>query len=202
MQPSAYDAARISPPEQLNRPPAPRQAIPPSDPLHLARRAGPVTPTSAHDGRRLKRAATTSVTRGVRTLARRCPALPRQHQLLELSRARRDFYVDGCGLVDGVRTTPQETQSGVAFGLDAARWDAWILVGAIGFDGGAIDLLEWQEPAPTGAALTALYEAGLPAHRSAVPDLDARDREATARGGTVWSEPLVHDIPGGGACAS
>src|SRR5450432_4486874 len=72
----------------------------------------------------------------------------------------RGFYVDGCGLAEGVRTTPEAAQSGIAFGLDRARWDAWILVGARGFDGGAIDLLEWQEPAPTGSAPSALCDAG------------------------------------------
>jgi catechol 2,3-dioxygenase-like lactoylglutathione lyase family enzyme len=66
---------------------------------------------------------------------------------LEVSRA---FYVDRCGLTEGVRTTPGAVQSGAAFGLDRARWDAWILVGAAGFDGGAVDLLEWHEPRPAG----------------------------------------------------
>ena len=66
--------------------------------------------------------------------------------------ASRAFYVDRCGLTEGVRTTPDGVQSGTAFGLDRARWDAWILVGAAGFDGGAVDLLEWQDPPPTGTA--------------------------------------------------
>ena len=68
---------------------------------------------------------------------------------LAVSRA---FYVERAGLAEGVRTTPEGVQSGAAFGLDRARWDAWILVGDDGFAGGAIDLLEWQEPAPVGAA--------------------------------------------------
>jgi catechol 2,3-dioxygenase-like lactoylglutathione lyase family enzyme len=66
--------------------------------------------------------------------------------------ASRAFYVERAGLAEGVRTTPDGVQPGTAFGLDRARWDAWILVGDAGFDGGAIDLLEWQEPAPAGAA--------------------------------------------------
>jgi catechol 2,3-dioxygenase-like lactoylglutathione lyase family enzyme len=66
--------------------------------------------------------------------------------------ASRAFYVEHAGLTEGVRTTPEGVQSGAAFGLDRARWDAWILVGDAGFDGGAIDLLEWQEPAPAGTA--------------------------------------------------
>jgi catechol 2,3-dioxygenase-like lactoylglutathione lyase family enzyme len=69
----------------------------------------------------------------------------------DLARAR-SFYVERAGLAEGVRTTPDGVQSGVAFGLDRARWDAWILVGAEGFDGGAVDLLEWREPRPTGTA--------------------------------------------------
>src|SRR5450432_1923520 len=85
----------------------------------------------------------------------------------------RGFYVDGCGLAEGVRTTPEAAQSGIAFGLDRARWDAWILVGARGFDGGAIDLLEWQEPEATGAAPGSLHEAGWQRIGIQVPDLDA-----------------------------
>ena len=68
----------------------------------------------------------------------------------DLERSRR-FYVDGIGLTVGVRTTVDEAQPGTAFGFDRARWDAWILLGTAGYDGGAIDLLEWQEPRPTGA---------------------------------------------------
>jgi catechol 2,3-dioxygenase-like lactoylglutathione lyase family enzyme len=68
--------------------------------------------------------------------------------------ASRTFYVDHCGLTEGVRTTPDGVQSGTAFGLDRARWDAWILVGADAFEGGAVDLLEWQDPRPAGAATT------------------------------------------------
>jgi glyoxylase I family protein len=114
---------------------------------------------------------------------------------LERSRA---FYVDGCGLREGVRTTPERAQSGVAFGLDRARWDAWILVGSGGFEGGAIDLLEWQEPAPTGVVPAALYEAGFQRIGLLVPDLDAAIASASAQGGVAWSEPLVHEIPSGG----
>jgi catechol 2,3-dioxygenase-like lactoylglutathione lyase family enzyme len=62
----------------------------------------------------------------------------------------RAFYLETCGLTEGIRTTPDGVQPGTAFGLDRARWDAWILVGADGFDGGAIDLLEWQDPPPVG----------------------------------------------------
>jgi catechol 2,3-dioxygenase-like lactoylglutathione lyase family enzyme len=118
-----------------------------------------------------------------------CSSLTRSH----------DFYVDGAGLTEGARTTPETAQSGVAFGLDRARWDAWILVGPSGFDGGAIDLLEWQEPAPTGTQPFALYEAGLQRIGLGVTDLDAAIARTTEHGGVVWSEPLTHEIPGGGS---
>ena len=117
----------------------------------------------------------------------------------DLARSRA-FYVEGCGLTEGVRTTPERPQSGAAFGLDRARWDAWILVGAAGFDGGAVDLLEWQEPPPARAAPAALYDAGLSTHRPARSRPRRRDREhACARGGVVWSEPIVHELADGGA---
>jgi glyoxylase I family protein len=114
----------------------------------------------------------------------------------DLARAR-TFYVDGLRLVEGARTTPERVQPGTAFALDRARWDALILVGAHGFDGGAIDLLEWQEPAPTGAAPAALFDTGFQRLGVTVTDLDATLAAVAARGGTVWGEPDVHHVPGG-----
>ncbi len=115
----------------------------------------------------------------------------------DLARSR-TFYVDGCGLTDGVRTTPERAQPGIAFGLDQARWDAWILVGAGGFDGGAIDLLEWQEPRPRGAAPQELYDAGLQRVGLLVSDLDQAIANGCVHGGVVWSEPIEHELPNGG----
>jgi catechol 2,3-dioxygenase-like lactoylglutathione lyase family enzyme len=115
----------------------------------------------------------------------------------DLERSR-SFYVNGCGLSEGVRTTPEHTQSGIAFGLDRARWDAWILVGERGFDGAAIDLLEWQEPKPSGAAPRALSSAGFQRIGVTVPDLDAAIASTTAHGGVVWGEPRSHHVPNGG----
>jgi glyoxylase I family protein len=114
---------------------------------------------------------------------------------LERSRA---FYVEACGLTNGARTTPEHAQTGTAFGLDQARWDAWILVGANGFDGGAIDLLEWQEPAPSGVAPAALFDAGFQRVGLSVTDLDLAIANVTAHAGAVWSEPKIHQIPDGG----
>lgn len=114
----------------------------------------------------------------------------------DLARSRA-FYVEGCGLAEGVRTTPEHAQPGVAFGLDRARWDAWILVGAKGFDGGAIDLLEWREPAPAGTAPSALFECGFQRIGVLVPDLEVAVANTAAHGGVAWSEPNVHDLADG-----
>jgi glyoxylase I family protein len=109
----------------------------------------------------------------------------------------RDFYVNGCGLTDGAHTQPADAQPGTAFELDRVLWDAWILVGAHGFDGGAIDLLEWKEPSPTGSPPHAVYEGGLQRIGLLVADLDAAIADASAHGGTVWSAPTAHQLPDG-----
>jgi glyoxylase I family protein len=115
----------------------------------------------------------------------------------QLARSRA-FYVDGCGLTEGARTTPEHAQPGIAFGLERARWDALILVGANGFDGGAVDLLEWQEPAPTGAPPPVVYEAGFQRIGLLGPDLVAAIANTSAHGGAAWSEPIAHRLPDGG----
>ncbi len=113
----------------------------------------------------------------------------------DLERARR-FYVDGIGLTVGAHTTTEHAQDGVAFGLDKARWDALILVGANGFAGGAIDLLEWQEPAPVGAAPASVTERGFQRLGLRVPDLDATIAHINQHGGATWSGPLEHGTGG------
>ena len=99
--------------------------------------------------------------------------------------ASRAFYVEGCGLVEGVRTTPDDVQSGTAFGLDRARWDAWILVGVKGFDGGAIDLLEWHQPRPIGTPPHDVIEAGFQRVGIEVSDLERAITNIGAHGGVV-----------------
>lgn len=106
------------------------------------------------------------------------------------------FYVEGIGLQKGTRTTPEAEQSGAAFGLDRARWDAWILVGDHGFVGGAVDLLEWQHPAPVGSPPSSLAQPGFARIGVSVPDLGAAISSATSAGGQVWSE-IVHHREGG-----
>ncbi len=108
-----------------------------------------------------------------------------------LERSRR-FYAAGLGLEAAVRTVPEQVQPGAAFGLGEARWDAWILTGTSGFDGGAIDLLEWQVPPPTGRPPVALNQCGFQRLGALVPDLDATMCSAVEHGGAVWSEPFEH----------
>jgi catechol 2,3-dioxygenase-like lactoylglutathione lyase family enzyme len=115
----------------------------------------------------------------------------------DLERSRR-FYTEGLGLEIGARTAPEVAQPGAAFGLDQARWDASILLGPRGYEGGAIDLLEWHEPTPTGAAPARLLETGFQRLGLRVPDLDATIARVRELGGSVWSEPLVHALPAGG----
>jgi catechol 2,3-dioxygenase-like lactoylglutathione lyase family enzyme len=114
----------------------------------------------------------------------------------DLERSRR-FYVDALGLDAVVRTTPATAQPGAAFGLDRARWDAWILVGANGYEGGAIDLLEWKEPRPVDAPPGSLVETGYQRIGVRVPDLDATAERVEALGGSVWGAPATHDLGDG-----
>jgi len=113
-----------------------------------------------------------------------------------LERSRR-FYTDGLGLSIGAHTAPEVAQPGTAFGLDTARWDASILLGPRGFDGGAIDLLEWHEPRPVGTAPGSLTETGFQRIGLRVPDIDAAVSNVVSFGGSVWSEPQVHRQPNG-----
>jgi catechol 2,3-dioxygenase-like lactoylglutathione lyase family enzyme len=114
----------------------------------------------------------------------------------DLERSRR-FYTDGLGLEAGAHTAPDATQPGTAFGLEAARWDASILLGPRGYEGGAIDLLEWHEPAPIGSPPARLFESGFQRLGLRVPHLDAAIARVDAFGGSVWSEPQVHTTPNG-----
>jgi catechol 2,3-dioxygenase-like lactoylglutathione lyase family enzyme len=114
---------------------------------------------------------------------------------LEVSRR---FYTDGLGLTIGAHTAPEVAQPGAAFGLDRARWDASILLGPRGYDGGAIDLLQWHEPTPVGAPPARIVENGFQRLGLTVPDLDATIERVRALGGVVWSEPFGHALEGGG----
>ena len=83
----------------------------------------------------------------------------------DLARSRA-FYVERCGLAEGVRTSPEHPQDGEAFGFERAWWDALILIGADGFDGGAIDLLPVARARAVGGPAARPGRTRLPAHRS------------------------------------
>jgi catechol 2,3-dioxygenase-like lactoylglutathione lyase family enzyme len=114
----------------------------------------------------------------------------------KLERSRR-FYTEGLGLEVGAHTAPERAQPGTAFGLDTARWDASILLGPRGYDGGAIDLLEWHEPRPVGAPPASLFESGFQRLGLRVPDIERAAEQVRACGGSVWSAPQVHTQPDG-----
>jgi len=58
------------------------------------------------------------------------------------------FYRDQVGLLPVAHTQPTHPQPGEAFGLERVQWDAWILAGAAGLAGVALDVLEWRVPLP------------------------------------------------------
>jgi catechol 2,3-dioxygenase-like lactoylglutathione lyase family enzyme len=107
------------------------------------------------------------------------------------------FYAEALGLDPAVRTAPAAAQPGAAFGLERAWWDAWVLVGTNGFDGGAIDLLQWREPTPAGRPPASLLECGFQRVGITVPDLDAAVARVQEHHGAVWSAPAAHALPDG-----
>ena len=107
------------------------------------------------------------------------------------------FYTQGLGLADGVRTKPGAVQPGPAFGLERAQWDAWILVGAEGFQGGAIDLLQWLEPTPCGRAPATAADTGAQRIGIGVPDVDAVVARVEEHGGVVADPVHARDVGDG-----
>jgi catechol 2,3-dioxygenase-like lactoylglutathione lyase family enzyme len=101
------------------------------------------------------------------------------------------FYRDGLGLSSTVRTTSPE-QPGDAFGLDRVAWDAWILTGDRGYDGVAVDLLEWHTPGPTGAPPPVANHLGFTRLGFATSDIDAAYERLVAAGADCFGPP--HDI--------
>ena len=101
------------------------------------------------------------------------------------------FYRDLVGLTPTTHTVP-DSQSGAAFGLDTAQWDAWILTGARGFEGVALDLLEWQTPKPSGRAYEHPAHLGLARLGFTTRDLDARHAQLRDGGADCFGPP--HDV--------
>ena len=168
------------------------------------RRARAKTPTIAEHHRTVARHASTFAAQRTRVYRTFSPSMAMLdgarifHVNVNCSRSRRARATStstGADSPTACAPRPTHVQSGAAFGLDHARWDAWILVGPSGFDGGAIDLLEWQEPhRPVRAPAALSTTPGFQRIGFVVADLDAAIARVAAHGGTVWSEPLVHDV--------
>jgi catechol 2,3-dioxygenase-like lactoylglutathione lyase family enzyme len=84
----------------------------------------------------------------------------------------RPFYEELLGLTPTVQTAPAP-QDGTAFSLGKRiAWDAWILHDPRGFPAIGLDLLEWLEPKPVGAAATLPHQLGFSMLRLQTDHLD------------------------------
>lgn len=100
------------------------------------------------------------------------------------------FYCDLLGLVRLVHTTA-DPQPGAALGFAGdVVWDAWLCCDARGYDGVAIDLLEWKTPRPTGRPHSAANAPGFSRIALTVCDLDARYRALVEAGIECLSPPV------------
>lgn len=100
------------------------------------------------------------------------------------------FYRDRIGLAPQSHTHPLP-QEGAGFGLPGrVVWDAHLLHDDRGFAGPAVDLLEWQEPAPTGRPPGEANHLGFFRLCLTHPDLDSLHRELTDQGVACRSAPV------------
>jgi catechol 2,3-dioxygenase-like lactoylglutathione lyase family enzyme len=106
------------------------------------------------------------------------------------------FYRELLGLTQGAHTVPEAPQPGGAFGLDEAQWDAWILSDERGFDGVALDLLEWQVPRPTGSPYPVANHLGFARFGFVTRDLDAAYHRLVAAGVDCYGPPHDVDVVG------
>jgi catechol 2,3-dioxygenase-like lactoylglutathione lyase family enzyme len=107
-----------------------------------------------------------------------------------------DFYCQRLGLKQQTHTNPIP-QDGTAFGMPGpVQWDAWILGDHRGAftTSTALDLLEWQQPLPTGAPYPVAHHLGFAALTLAVP-ADAPSGELTDPDG-VLLRTVADDVAG------
>lgn len=106
------------------------------------------------------------------------------------------FYRDALGLTPATHTV-SPPQPGDAFGLTTAAWDAWILHDDRGYEGAVVDLLEWQEPRPTGAPPATANTLGFARLGFTTADLDRAHARVAATGARHLTEP--HEVTMTGA---
>lgn len=99
------------------------------------------------------------------------------------------FYRDLVGLAPLSHTKPVP-QDGRGFGLTGrVQWDAHLLHDDRGVAGPAIDLLEWQEPRPTGRPASSPNQLGLYRLCLSHPDVDALHARMRAAGVRTAAPP-------------
>jgi catechol 2,3-dioxygenase-like lactoylglutathione lyase family enzyme len=104
------------------------------------------------------------------------------------------FYRELVGLAPLTHTNPTP-QDGAGFGLPGkVRWDAWLLHDARGIAGPAVDLLEWQEPRPTGRPYAEANHLGMFRVCLAAADVEAVHARLSAAGVPCLSPPVAVPI--------
>jgi glyoxylase I family protein len=100
------------------------------------------------------------------------------------------FYRDLVGLTP-LSHTKAVPQDGSGFGLPGrVQWDAHLLHDERGHAGPALDLLEWQQPRPTGRPALSANQLGLYRLCLAHSDLDALHARLTAAGVRTATAPV------------
>jgi catechol 2,3-dioxygenase-like lactoylglutathione lyase family enzyme len=108
----------------------------------------------------------------------------------DLDRSLR-FFRELAGLEPLVHTNPVP-QDGAGLGLEGeVQWDARILHDRRGFEGPALDLLQWTAPGPVGRPYPEPNHLGMFRLCLLVPDLDAVYRRARSAGVPCLSAPLL-----------
>lgn len=103
------------------------------------------------------------------------------------------------GLTAGTATAPAVDQDGAVFGLPSARWHGRVLHDARGLGAGlALDLLQWDTPAPAGSPNRAA-DLGFNRLGLYVSDLDATFADLVTAGVTTHGAPHATAVEGGPA---
>ena len=106
------------------------------------------------------------------------------------------FYGGLLGLTVGTATAPTDDQDGAAFGLPTVRWHGHVLHDGRGLGAGlALDLLQWDTPAPAGTPNLAA-DLGFNRLGLYVADLDATFARLVAAGVRTHGAPHATTVEG------